>query len=162
MAPGPADFALVLALAIILSAITWRAYRQWGLSQVFLVLLVFDVYLGAVELPSRLSERAVVVGGQWLTIRVGRWFDPVNIYLPLAEVTIIYEVERSRGWLAAETFWLFQDQRFRRKRLHLPALLKRHREKLVAFLQAQGIAFQVDHSVQAGDAWVVDDSALRD
>ncbi|MFK7957789.1 MAG: hypothetical protein AB8B96_16950 [Lysobacterales bacterium] len=148
--PGPMEYSLVLFVAGVLGGATWMAYRQWGLCQTLIVLLVLDLYVGGVELPSRLSERAVVVGQEWLILRAGRWYDPINIYLPLDEVMIIYEVERDRGWLANETFWLFQDSRFRRKSLPLPPLFKRQRHDAVEFLATQDIAFQVQQSVEPG------------
>ncbi len=136
--------AYIVAAALLLALGTFVTARRWRRGQALLMLVLLDLYMAVIELPSRLTERVVVTGRESVSLRWGRWYNPVEIYLPLADINVVYELERSRHWWEREVFWLFQNSRFRRKRLYLPPLLRRQRQRVAEFLETQGIPV-IDH-----------------
>ncbi|MEM7706788.1 MAG: hypothetical protein AAF358_14610 [Pseudomonadota bacterium] len=132
------ELAVAAVTLLSLTAATLLAYRRWGRDKALWLLLALDLYVVAWVLPSRAIER-VRVDDEWFSLVVGTWLDPIEIDIELAGVVVIYEVHRSRHWLERDCFWVFQDARFRRRRLALSPLLYRQRHRVAAQLDARGI-----------------------
>ncbi|MEM6936113.1 MAG: hypothetical protein AAF552_06625 [Pseudomonadota bacterium] len=141
------ELAVAAVTVLSLTAATLLAHRRWGRDKALCLLLVLDLYVVAWVLPSRAVER-IRVDDEWFSLVVGTWLEPIEIDIELASVVVIYEVHRSRHWLERDCFWVFQDKRFRRRRLALSPLLYRQRHRVAAHLSDRGIPVIVHQNMR--------------